>query len=460
MQVSREIASRIVCFQFGDLPQEAIRSAKIAILDTLGVALAGSREKATVVLSRALGEAPASGSSVVFGTTQRTTCLDAALINGTAAHALDFDDVSDAMGGHPSAPVLAALFALGDKIDASGQQILTAFTAGFETEIRIAKAVNFHHYNKGWHPTATIGVFGAAAACARLLNLNCQQASTALSLSASMASGLKANFGTMTKPLHVGTCARSGLLAALLASEGFTAAPDGFEHKQGFLNVFNGPGTFDASKIFDHWANPLAIVRPGVAVKQYPCCASTHSAVDAMLQIVHAHRIDPESVSKIHVWIHERRLEHTNRPDPATATAAKFSLQYCLARALMDRKVVLEHFEGQAFSDKQARSIMERIEASPYSADRFDLDNAYGAEVRITLQSGVVHSAKLEGALSQSGAHLLQPTALTLKFENCAGRVLDRERLLNLQKAVDRLEELPSICNLTALTVPDPTRPI
>jgi 2-methylcitrate dehydratase PrpD len=460
MNVSNEIASRIVCFRYDDLPEEAIRAAKVAILDTLGVALAGSHELAPTILGHVLGEESSSGTSVVFGTAHRMTCLDAALRNGTAAHALDFDDVSDAMGGHPSAPVLAALFALGEKINANGQQILNAFVTGFETEIRIAKAVNFHHYNKGWHPTATLGVFGAAAACARLLDLNEQQVAMALSLSVSMAAGLKANFGTMTKPLHVGNCARSGLLAALLASEGFTAALDAFEHKQGFLTVFNGPGTFDTGKIFDHWADPLEIVSPGVAIKQYPCCASTHPAIDALIQIVHANNIDPESVSKIDAWIHERRLEHTNRPDPQSSMAAKFSLQYCLARALMHGKVVLEHFEGQAFRDSQTRSTMQRVKVAPYTTDHFDFDNAYGAEVKVTLCDSRVYSAKLDGPLGQSAANPLPVTALKLKFESCAGRIFAGERVLELQNAVEHLEELSSVRKLSILMASSPTTSI
>ena len=175
------------------------------------VILAGSSEPSAAILRDILGEESRPGTSVVFGTKGKTNCLDAALMNGTAAHALDFDDVSDAMGGHPSAPVLTALLALGDAIGAHGRDVLNAFVAGFETEIRIAKAVNFHHYKKGWHPTATLGVFGAAAACARLLSLEEKQIASALSMSASMSSGLKANFGTMTKPLHVGNCARSGV---------------------------------------------------------------------------------------------------------------------------------------------------------------------------------------------------------------------------------------------------------
>jgi 2-methylcitrate dehydratase PrpD len=454
MSIANELAKRIVQFRYEDLPGEAIREAKHAILDTLGVALAGSREPAVTLVRKVLAEEFTRGESVVFGSVQRTGCLDAALINGTAAHALDFDDVSDAMGGHPTAPVLAALLALGDRAGAGGKQVLTAFIAGYETEIRIAKAVNFHHYRKGWHPTATLGVFGASAACARLLELDAQQMATALALSASMAAGLKANFGTMTKPLHVGNTARAGLLSALLAEQGFSASSEAFEHKQGFLNVFNGEGTFEESQIFDRWADPLEIVDPGVVIKRYPCCASTHVAIDALINVVSENEIAPEQVATIEVWIHERRLEHTNRPDPQTSLAAKFSLQYCLARALLHRNVVLEHFEGRAFLDSRCREIMRKVKAAPYSDEQFHPENAYGAKVQVTLSDGKTHSGKLGESLGTSKRHPLPSGALERKFENCAAEILPPEQTLELRNVVNQLEGMSNVRNLTCLTVP------
>src|SRR5579863_56285 len=445
MSISNELAKRIVGFRYENLPSEAIREAKRAILDTLGVALAGCGEPAVTLVRKVLGEESTRGDSVVFGSSQHTGCLDAALINGTAAHALDFDDVSDAMGGHPSATVLTALFALGDRTGASGKHVLSAFIAGFETEISIAKAVNFHHYRKGWHPTATLGVFGASAACARLLELDASQIGTALSLSASMAAGLKANFGTMTKPLHVGNSARAGLLSALLAEQGFSASSEAFEHRQGFLNVFNGEGTYEERKIFDRWADPLAIVDPGVVIKRYPCCASTHVAIDALISVICENDIAPEQVATMEVWIHERRLEHTNRPDPQTSMAAKFSLQYCLARALLHRSVLLEHFEGQEFLDSRCRDIMQRVKAAPYSNEQFPPESAYGAELKLTLCDGKTHSAKLEESLGASKRHPLPTGALEKKFEDCAAKILHPEQTLELRNVVDQLECMSNV---------------
>src|SRR5258707_11274836 len=165
-----------------------------------------------------------------------------------------------------------------------------------------------------------------------------------LAIAASLASGIKANFGTMTKPLHVGHTARNGLFAALLARDGFTANPGALEHKQGFLLVFNGAGTFDAEAILKDWGQPYDIVRPGLAIKQHPCCGSTHPAIDAMLLLRQEHAIQPERIARVDSWTHPRRLAHTNRPDPQSGLAAKFSVPYCLPRARLQGCVRLHDF--------------------------------------------------------------------------------------------------------------------
>src|SRR5207248_10088477 len=231
------IAERIGAIRYEGVPSEAVRWAKAAILDTVGVTLAGAGEPCAQIAAGVLGLGQAGGECLIFGSDRRVALLDAALVNGTAAHALDFDDVSNSLGGHPSAPILPALFALGEVLDCSGRDFVAAYVAGFETETRIARGVHFHHCGKGWHPTATLGVFGAAAACCRLLGLGSAQTAQALAIAASLASGIKANFGTMTKPLHVGHTARDGLIAALLPRDGFTANYAALEHQQGFLEL-------------------------------------------------------------------------------------------------------------------------------------------------------------------------------------------------------------------------------
>jgi 2-methylcitrate dehydratase PrpD len=205
MTLIEGIAERIGAVRYTGLPAEAVHWAKMAILDTVGVALAGAAEPCAQIVERVLatGAARTDGECLIFGTDRRAAPLDAALINGTAAHALDFDDVSNSLGGHPSAPLLPALFALGEVIDCperpiGGRDFITAYVAGFETETRLGRGVHFHHYEKGWHPTATLGVFGATAACCHLMGLDTGRTAQALAIAASLASGIKANFGSMT----------------------------------------------------------------------------------------------------------------------------------------------------------------------------------------------------------------------------------------------------------------------
>ena len=454
MTIAAELANRIASVTYDSLPDDALHWARVAILDTVGVTLAGASEPCARIAARVLTAGGSTGPSLVFGTDDRTAPLDAALINGTASHALDFDDCSNTLGGHPSAPILPALFALAETHDVDGRAFITAYIAGFETEARISRGINFHHYEKGWHPTATIGVFGATAACAHLLGLPPDRIAVALGLAASFASGFKANFGTMTKPLHVGHCSRNGLLAALLASEGFTANPGAFEHKQGFLEVFNGAGNYDADAILRNWANPLDITRPGVAIKQYPCCGSTHPAVDAILALVREHDIAADDIERVDSWTHPRRLEHTNRPDPNSALDAKFSVQYCLARAAVNRKVVLAHFEDDAHHDPEVRTMLSRVYAAPHPDMAMTSTDHFGGEVRITLKDGRTVSRRVNQPIGRDSDHPLPPDLLEAKFISCATRALAPATARGLLASLRQIDQAASIRHITAAMLP------
>jgi 2-methylcitrate dehydratase PrpD len=448
MTLIETIAGHVAGIRYENLPPKAVHWAKVAILDTVGVTLAGAAEPCAQIVARMA--ANGGGDCLVFGTDRRLTPLDAALVNGTAAHALDFDDVSNSLGGHPSAPMLPGLFALAETLDCSGRDFIAAYVAGFETEARLGRGVHFHHYEKGWHPTATLGVFGAAAACCRLLGLAPPLTAQALAIAASLASGLKANFGTMTKPLHVGHTARNGLMATLLARDGFTANPAALEHKQGFLLVFNGAGTFDADAIVRGWGDPFDIVDPGLGIKQHPCCGSTHPPIDALLALVAAHDIAPAQVARVDAWLHPRRLAHTDRPDPQSGLDAKFSVQYCLARALMNRRIVLEDFEGEAYRDAATRELMARIDAAPHPEASANGDAPLGAEIRLSLRDGRVLTNAVGSALGRGPDNPLPPEALGAKFANCAGRALPPTAVARLERLLLQLDEAPGLRAVTA----------
>ncbi len=298
----------------------------------------------------------------------------------------------------------------------------------------------------------TLGVFAVAAACARLLNLSVTETETALALATSLAAGTKANFGTMTKPLHAGQCARSGLLAALLARKGFTANPDAFEHKQGFFNVFNGAGNYDTARIVEGWGNPFDIVTPGACYKQYPSCASTHAAVDAALTLVREHGpFNAGTIARIDSWTSAQRLAHSDRPDPKSALDAKFSVQYCVARALLDGQLLFEHFEGDAYRDLVVRGLLPRVHARPYTEKQFPRDNPLGAEVTVTLTDGRAFSARLDRPLGRTSANPIEYAQIKAKFENCARRVLPVEAVAAVSRAIESFEELGSVRDFTTL---------
>src|SRR5579864_6022904 len=445
------IAERIAAIAYDDLPPEAVEWAKMAILDTVGVTLAGAGEPCARIVERVLGRS--AGDCLIFGSDRRAAPLDAALVNGTAAHALDFDDVSNSLGGHPSAPILPALFALGETLDCSGRAFIAAYVAGFETETRIARGVHFHHYEKGWHPTATLGVFGATAACCHLMRLTTAQTATALAIAASFASGIKANFGTMTKPLHVGHTARNALFAAQLTQNGFTANSGAMEHKQGFLEVFNGAGTYDAELMLKDWGNPYDVVRPGPGFKQYPCCGSTHPPLDALLALRAEHAMPAEKVVRIDSWTHPRRLAHTDRPDPKSGLDAKFSVQYCLARALLGGRIVFEDFEGEAFRDPASRALMRRIHAAPHPEMDAASAEHLGAEVRIAFDDGRVIARRVGAALGRGPDNPMPAGTLAAKFVNCAGRALPAPSVARLQQMLETLETAPSVKAVVAAIV-------
>lgn len=456
MALTVEFAKKVVSARYEDLPEEAIRWARVGLIDYTGVTLAGSTEPSSKIVGAAIEAGDQPGPSLIFGGDSRTTPLNAALINGTAAHAQDFDDSSNTMGGHPTAPILPAAIALGEKLGTSGRDLLLAYVLGFEVETAIGRGVHLHHYDKGWHPTATLGVFGSAVACARLLGLDEDKTATALAIAVSLSSGVKANFGTMTKPLHVGHTSRHGLFAALMAKEGFTANQAAFEHKQGFFEVFNGKGTYWPEKVLSKWAAPFDIVEPAIGIKQYPCCASTHPAIDAMIDLVDQEGLTPEMVKHIDSWTHPSRLRHTNRPDPQSPLDAKFSVQYCVARALMHGKVVMQHFDDGAYLDKDARALMQRVAAAPHPEMREESSDRLGAEIRVELKDGRVLSRRVACARGRGAQSPLPADKLKVKFENCAAMVLPSDRVAALYAALESFESLKSMRQFTDLVA---TRP-
>ena len=446
MTLAKQMAERIVAMRAEDLPKAALDWSKIGVMDTLGVTLAGAAEEAPMKMAEVIGVPAAGGEALVLGTARRAGCLDAALLNGVAAHVLDYDNTGTHMGGHVSAVMVPALLAAAEAFDCSGEDVLVAHTAGYETGAQIGRAVNPLHSEKGWHPTATVGVFAVAAACARLLRLTVEQTETALAMSTSLAAGNKANFGTMTKSLHVGQCARSGLMAALLARKGFSANTDAFAHKQGYFNLFNGAGNFHAERVLETWGAPLDIVEPGASYKLYPCCYSTHSPIEATLNLVREHGpFKADDIARVDSWTAAPRLAHTDRPQPKSGLEAKFSVQYCVARALLDGRVLLRDFEADALREPAVQSLLARVFATPHFDGQFEPGQGFAAEVKITFKDGRSVSSRVLRPLGRTSANPIPPEQLTAKFEDCARCVLPASQVVKLSQALDRFETITSV---------------
>jgi 2-methylcitrate dehydratase PrpD len=453
MTLAHQIAERIHALRYEDLSTTALDWTNHAFIDTIGCTLAGMAEDTPHILMSVPGIADGPGPATIWASDRKTSVLDATLVNGTASHALDYDDVAGVMGGHPSAMLIPSMIALGESLGSSGRDLALAYVVGYETECRIARGVHFHHYDKGWHPTATIGIFGTVAAASRLLGLTIDQTAAALGLAASLASGLKANFGTMTKPLHVGHASRNGLFAAYMARAGFTANAGTFEHKQGFLEVFNGPGTYDTSRMLGDWYAPPECEGSGEpGLKPYPCCGSTHASINRMLHLAKTHDLRPDEVATIEVMPHLRRLPHTDNPDPRTPLAAKFSIQYCVARALTDRAVRLAHFENGAENDPTVRALLPRVQARPHPDMPADSADQWGAEVVVHTKDGRRLASRVDDyERCGPGGQMMSQDELWTKFSDCAERSLPKAAIAPLFSKLSSIAKVVEVTELTTL---------
>jgi 2-methylcitrate dehydratase PrpD len=445
MTITQELARNVHSIFVRELPAEAMQKAKLAILDTFGVALAGSCHDGAAKLRNVVLPGAGSGPAAVFGTSYRLNVLDAALLNGTSAHMLDYDDSNSQLHGHPSVAILPGLLAIADQTGASGSDLMRAYIAGFEVATRIGSSTGRHQYTHGWHPTATVGIFAGVGAASVLAGLSEDQTAMAFGIAASMASGIKSNFGSMTKPLHVGQAGRNGLLAVQLAREGFTSNPNAFDHHHGYLNVFDrGPENYDAAKLVSGWGEPLGILDWGIKQKRFPCCYACLPPSDGMLDLMARFGLKPDEVHSIEVAVHAIRFPHINNPSPRSPLEAKFSVHYCLARILLAGALRIEDFEGDGYKDPATRRLMQRVSFSAYAHD-----NIGGAEVRVRTTDGRVLESQIEAALGGSYKNPLPDDVVRQKFEDCAGRVLSgrQTRLL-----YDRLRELEAVCVITDLT--------
>ena len=447
------IVSRLVEFvlktSLADCPEPALVQIRRATLDTVGCMLAGVSEPVASIVrevARTEGGLPL---CTVVGTSLRTSPTWAALANGAAGHAQDFDDTSFALLGHPSVPLLATALACGEAEMADGGTVALAYAIGFEIDAVLGSALNPDHYMRGWHATSSIGTLGCAAAAARILGLDADQTRHALGIAASLASGLKENFGSMTKPYHAGHAARSGVLAAQLARAGMTASESALDGRQGYAAAFSSAAL--RADVFDALGQRWQLVTSGIAVKPYPSCALTHSAIDALVGLRDRHGFTPAQVAAIEVGVHRVVPDVLRHDRPTSPLERKFSMPYCAAAAVAHGSVTLRDFEDGP-ADPAVDALMPRVTMVVDPSLPDTLERQAWTRVTVTLADGRV----LAGAPTGASGHPDRPLsaeALREKFLACASTALSRDEAEGIAEQIDRLEDIPDIRVLTSRLV-------
>ena len=441
--VTAELAERASSLRYQDLPDEVRVLARQCVLDWLAVTLAGSREALSRILAEQALEESGRPAASLIGRDAKVSAQQAALVNGAASHALDYDDVNMAMGGHPTVPLVPALLALAEARGASGEAFLIAFVAGYETECRIGALVLPDHYARGFHATATLGSFGAAAACARLLGLDADKTATALGIAGTQAAGLKSMFGTMCKPLHAGKAAQNGLLAAMLAARGFSSRGDVLDCAQGFA----------ATQSADfHPERALADPPGGYHLrnnlfKYHAACYMTHAPIECAKKIRHA--IDPEAVREVLLKVDAGASKVCHILAPATGLEAKFSLRLTTALALAGVDTArLETYSEATAKNPALVALRDKVRVEfqsgwPHTRAELKVALADGRTLEAAHDSGVP-----ERDLDRQGARL------EAKFAALAEPVLAADRARALGSAVASLEQLAKLGELTRLCAP------
>ncbi len=386
MTLARELARYVVNAAHADIPAAAQHEATRSLLNWLGCAVGGSRHPAVEKALAALLPFSAGNQCTLLGRRERIDALHAALINGMSAHVLDFDDTHLRTLLHPSVPVASALLALAERQPMSGRKFLTAFIIGVEIECRIANAIWFAH-NSHWYITGTAGVFGAAAASARALGLNADQTTHALGIACAQAAGTREMAGTMTKSFIHGRAAQNGLLAALLAQQGFTAAETSLEGPHGFVNVLAPE-------------RDLAMITAGLGTtyeilansyKPFACGVVAHPVIDACIQLRNEHDLRAAAIERVALAVSPRALELTGIKAPPNGLKSKWSIYHSAAVALVDGAAGEHQYTDERVNDPEVRALRERITAA---ADTQLKEIA--ARVSLTLKDGTVLEKHIE----------------------------------------------------------------
>ena len=447
--VAGALADFLVRTRHEDLPEACVQKATHCFLDLIGVTLAGSNQQIAKAVTEHVKARQCAPACTIIGRRLKTSPTGAAFVNGTAGHVLEYDDIKTKIG-HPSVAIIPAVLALAESLDAGGQETLTAFVLGFEIACKIAAGVEPALSMNGWHTTSAVGIFGAAAAAAKLLSLNAGQVRNALGIAASFAGGLVRNFGTSIKPVHAGQAAENGLKAALLAGKGINADPDVLSGKWGFPQIF--AGEYDEGQITANLGEPFEVLANGF--KFYPCCASAHTAIDAVLALLKEIPIQAADVEKVEVGTVPVNVDNLKFTSPQNPTEAKFSMQFCLASALLQNQVILQSFTDERLNDPLMQALMPRI--SMYLHPDLAHLGYVGTEnsiVTIHMRNGQRHEKRVD---IPRGHHLnpLSQEELGWKYSQCAKGSISHEAVEKTADMILNLASLGSVPRLMNMLTP------
>lgn len=457
-ELTRHVVAFILRTHYADIPAEVIETGKKSILDGLGLSLAGSKaESGRIAREFIRASGLCEGNSTVAGTTSKVPPRFAAFLNGISIHAFDFDDTQLATGPgrvygllmHPTVTALPAALAVGEQTGISGKDLMLAYHIGAEVECKIALAISPHSYHS--HITGICGPFGSAAAGIKLLKLDQNQSLNAFGVAATAGGGLRTNFGTMTKPFHAGHAAEGGLVAVELAALGWTASHTVLEAPGGFFNAYGGAYEFEPDFLTRQLGNPWVLTNPGVSIKPYPCGSLTHPGMDEMLRLIHQHDIMPQEVESVDVGTNEFALGSLIQHEPHTSLEAKFSMEFCLAILLTERKAGLSQFTDAVVARPDVQAMIHRIHYSASSAAASAGLNTMSTIIHIHLKGGRTISGHAEYALG-SPQHPMSYEQVADKFRDCAEFAhWPKDKSEKTIETVRTLESIPNIRQLTSL---------
>jgi 2-methylcitrate dehydratase PrpD len=444
LDITRQTADFVASLKPSDLSDRCREAARTGIIDCVGVMIAGAAEQPVRIVSAMVATSTQNDGAPEVPSGRNLASSDAAFVNGVAAHVLDYDDV--ALAGHPSAVLVPAILAEGWSLDSRGTDALAAYVAGYEVWAQVAALEPGHFHERGFHPTAVMGALATAAACARLRKLDSTRTAHAIAIAASLASGLVANFGTMTKSLHAGRTAQSGVLAARLADQGFTASLDVLEHQTGFLRAHSPSGTPDIENGTIDIGKNWRLAELGINVKRYPTCYATHRSIDAMLGLVSQHKLKPDDVQEIrvHTGVTQKLMLRNNNPQ--TGLEAKFSMEFAMASALIAGRVSLSELTDEFVSRPEVGATFAKVRCT--TTDEImpgDQPFAPADQVSVVLASGQVLAHAPVVHAKGSWQQPLSREELKDKFMDCATRVFKPAQATTLFDQLWNLEQLGSI---------------